>query len=81
MKKKKYAYLFGFCKSDVDQTGYLAVDGEGKCSVVKDRAHARRFDLRRPKGAEGWAPPAKWLEFFNSEMPDWKFHLVNFYAD
>ena len=78
MKKKKYAYLFGFNRSNIDETGYLAVDG---CRTTSDRAEARRFDLRKPRGARDWASPDKWLEFFNSEMPDWKFHIVRFFAD
>ena len=79
-KRKKYAYLFGFDRSDIDQTGYLAVK-DGKCLVVKDRASARRFELKKPRGDGKWVPPGKWRDFFNAEMPGWKFHLVNFYAD
>ena len=79
MKRKKKAYLFGFRKSDPDETGYLAVGGNGY-SVTKDRASAFSMDPVRPRGARGWAPPSRWLEFFASEVPDWKFHVVEFYV-
>lgn len=81
MKRKKYACLYGFNRSDPNETGYFAIGPDGGYTVTKDRASAKRFDLKKPRGAEGWAPPGKWLEFFGSEMPDWKFHVVRFFAD
>ena len=65
----KYAVLFGFRKSDIDDVGYVSVTPSG-LSVVKDAADAKRFSL------SGDAFPEKWRDFFNSELPDWKFHVV-----
>ena len=76
--KKKRSYLFGFRRSRPDETGFLAVGPRGYF-VTPDRASAFPLSPRRPRGAAGWAPPEKWLEFFRSEIPDWKFHLVDYY--
>jgi len=77
--KKKYACLFGFCLSAEDQVGYLA-SRDGVLTVVQDPDDALKFAVARPRGAKGWAPPEKWVEFFKGEMPDWKFHSVTFLA-
>ena len=71
----KYAVLFGFRKSDIDDVGYLS-ESDGRIAVQKDRSLARRFSLRRKRGEKGWASPEKWRDFFNEDMPEWKFHVI-----
>lgn len=73
----KAAVLFGFRgPKDMDTVGYLCVDG-GMYDIVDDMLDATRFWMT-DTGEKGWAPPDKWVEFFNAEdsLSPWKFHTV-----
>lgn len=82
-KRKKTAFMYGFRKDDVDETGYLKVLEGGGYSVVKDRADATGFETENESGRKGWGDPDRWCEFFNGEdeLKEWKFHAVRFFKD
>ena len=74
-QKAKVAVLFGFNLSDEDDVGYFGKD----LSIVKDRADAKEFSLKKKK-ASGFASPQKWCDFINEDDTlnhGYKFHVVN----
>lgn len=85
--KRRWCVLFGFKRNDHNETGCLAFRDEeemrlnprlGLYKIVKDISEAKHFPCENYLSASGFAPPEKWLEFFNSEreLREWKFHLV-----
>lgn len=87
VKPKRWCVLFGFKRDDHLKIGYLAFRGEaepraksslGGYKIVEDISDAKYFPCENYDDIEGFAPPEKWLEFFSeeTELKDWKFHLV-----
>ena len=71
----------GFRRDNKDEVGFLSIDKSsrrGVYKVVEDVDDAMRFPSFNIYNIEGFGTPKQWLEFFKgeSELSDWKFHLV-----
>ena len=81
LKEKKRWYVpYGFNKNEESETGYLSFRQKPsfKYEVVDDIKLAKRFPADNYDKLDDFAPPEKWMKFFNQEheLSDWKFHLV-----
>lgn len=76
--------MYGFCKSDKDNVGYLArIPTHADDEFLTDDIHlAKRFPSKNLKNQSGFGTPKQWLDFINAELEDlqgenaFKFHLV-----
>ena len=79
-EKKRWYVLYGFNKNEESKTGYLSFRQKPsfKYEVVDDIKLAKRFPADNYDKLDDFAPPEKWMKFFNQEheLSDWKFHLV-----
>lgn len=86
-KPKRWCVLFGFKRDNHSETGCLAFRTReeiksnpklGIYKIVDGASDAKHFPCENYDGADGFASPEKWLEFFSEEpeLKEWKFHLV-----
>lgn len=74
-KQPKYYVLFGFNKSDKDETGYFDDNNQ----ITPELSCAKLFPSENIFGIKGFGKPEKWVEFINTDKSlnkGYKFHLV-----
>lgn len=78
----KWYVLRGFKLENKDETGFLGINAPKKSKnaykIVDSHDEAMKFPSQNIYGVKGFGTPKQWLEFFKaeSELEDWKFHLM-----
>ena len=71
----KWYVLYGFCKDDIDKTGYF----QAPASIVEDADEATYFPTQNVDKTKGFGTPKQWLDFVNNDDSvnnGYEFHLV-----